>query len=301
MQSWMDAPDMNNLTALYYAVEKGYGEICFRLLMAKANPNVLDQIGASPLHVASQRNYDGILMLLIDFGGDFQISNNLGNTPLHIAALRNSDRCVKYLLKRGANRNALNTLNETPLNIAELFRLDDTAECIRTFNDKNIEPPPKEPCPITPQDSLIVNNVLKALEFKHGFQIEPSPISIANQTVIERNLLKKERSRMIYDSSRDPEDAKDIFYLNSRMDILECRETVIDMPLSDKASLQECRNGLQNAFMDNCIKSNVISSLQIMRSQIDSFYIGETSSNLEDLLYSFTVLENSLQELLNFK
>jgi hypothetical protein len=188
------------------------------------------------------------------------------------------------------------------LKIAELFRLDDTAECIRTFHDKNIEPPPKEPCPITPQDSLIVNNVLKALEFKHRFQIEPSPISIANQTVIERNLFKKEqRSRMMSDSSNDPEDTKDILYLNSRMDILESRETVIDTTLSDKASLQECRNGFQNAFTGNCIKSNVISSLQIMRSQIDSFYIGETSSNLEDLLYSFTVLENSLQELLNCK
>ena len=106
---------------------------------------------------------------------------------------------------------------------------------------------------------------------------------------------------MISDSSNDPEDTKDILYLNSRMDILESRETVIDTPLSDKAPLQECRNGFQNAFMGNCIKSNVISSLQIMRSQIDSFYIGETSSNLEDLLYSFTVLENSLQELLNCK
>ena len=74
---------MNNLTALYYAVAKGYGEISFRLLMAKANPNISDENGKTPLHIASIQNYDGILMLLIDFGGNIKSQNISGNTPLH--------------------------------------------------------------------------------------------------------------------------------------------------------------------------------------------------------------------------
>lgn len=286
---------MDKLTALYYSVSKGHGEICFRLLMAKANPNISDENGKSLLHVASIDNYDGILMLLIDFGGDLTATNIAGNTPLHVAASRNSDRCVKCLLKRGANRTVLNKTHQTPSKIAELGGFSDIVECIEGFDDKDIEPPPKEPCPVTPHDTLIVNNVLQALQNSGGFKIQRAPISIANQTVIEKNLLKNEekRSRMISDSSRDTEDYN---YSNAHINSIE---TVLENPfISDDEEAYDINDSLKVVKDPKSIEGKVLTYLDQMRSKIDSIYIGEPLNNAEALLESFSVLESSLKKLL---
>ena len=138
MRAWIDAPDINNLTALYYAVAIGHGEISFRLLMARSNPNISDETGKSCLHSASAGNFEGILMLLIDFGANIDSRNITGNTPLHVAAGRNSDHCVKFLLKRGANSEAVNKTNQTPFMIAHSADLPEIAELIQDFEDRNI-------------------------------------------------------------------------------------------------------------------------------------------------------------------
>lgn len=267
--------------------------------MAKANPNISDENGKTPLHLASIENYDGILMLLIDFGGDLKATNIAGNTPLHVAASRNSDRCVKCLLKRGANRFILNKTSQSPSKIAALCGFGEISECIESFDDKNIVPPPKEPCPVTPKDTLIVSNVLHALQNSGGFEIEPAPISIADQTLMETNLLKteeKKRSRMMSESSKDTDD------YNNANPHLTSIETVLENPfISDEEEAYDINDSLKGDKDSQDLKSiegKVLIYLDQMRSKIDSIYIGEPLHNAEALLESFSALESSLRELL---
>jgi hypothetical protein len=226
-------------------------------------------------------------------------TNIAGNTPLHVAASRNSIRCVESLLKRGANRSVLNKTSQTPSKIAALCGFGEISECIERFDDKNIVPPPTEPCPVTPRDTLIVSNVLHALLNPGGFEIEPAPISIADQTLMETNLLKteeKKRSRMMSESSRDTED------YNNSIAHLTSVETVLENPfISDEEEAYDINDSLKGDKDTKDLKSikgKVLIYLDQMRSKIDSIYIGEPLNNAEALLESFSVLESSLKELI---
>jgi ankyrin repeat protein len=96
-------------TALHI-VTKGRDIVWLNFLLAKrANPNVRDGQGNTPLQLASQIGWGEGISLLLDRGATVDQPNNGGETPL-IRAVQNRDMAsVRLLLAAGANPNKHDT------------------------------------------------------------------------------------------------------------------------------------------------------------------------------------------------
>ena len=97
-----------------------------RLLGKRADPNVADDLGRTPLHCAvgspettSSDRYE-VLSHLLTAGGDPNARRTTGETPLHDAATipRETAAPVDLLLRAGADPNARDDLGSTPLHYA---------------------------------------------------------------------------------------------------------------------------------------------------------------------------------------
>jgi ankyrin repeat protein len=116
-------PDVHNVTAIFSAVSENLYEITNELLKKKANPNVWNNDGFSPICMAVMRNPNtNILELLLDNGADINDKSKLPegtHTPLHEAVYQLNVVFIKYLLERGANYNIKNFKGLTPLQLLE--------------------------------------------------------------------------------------------------------------------------------------------------------------------------------------
>lgn len=61
--------------------------------------------GQSALHLACILNFTAGAIILLEHKANIDIRDNLGYTPLHMAVIFNSKTCVELLLNRGANPN----------------------------------------------------------------------------------------------------------------------------------------------------------------------------------------------------
>ncbi|KAK8896054.1 hypothetical protein M9Y10_013942 [Tritrichomonas musculus] len=104
--------------------------MCVKFLLEyKADPDILDVDGYTPIHAAVERGFIDIVKLLLDFGAKpclyKEARNSVRNvriiqywTPLHIACQNNYPDILKLLLDSGAPANAQNNTKVTPLHIA---------------------------------------------------------------------------------------------------------------------------------------------------------------------------------------
>ncbi|KND01062.1 uncharacterized protein SPPG_04154 [Spizellomyces punctatus DAOM BR117] len=146
--AWVNCPDAQNLTPLYYAAVGGHHECVLRLLIARADTDIYDETGKGPLHIACFNNHEAIASLLIDHGANLNTVNAVGNTPLHVAATRNAKECAKWLVMRGCERERTNKSGQTPLQLASMSGNVDIAELIKKFTNDMIVPPPPKPLPV---------------------------------------------------------------------------------------------------------------------------------------------------------
>ena len=110
--------DNEGTTPLYIACSRNYVTIAEKMLLAKANPNVLDKDGFSPLFVAAQENYVDIVELLLRYKADADIRGNDGFTPLHTAAQNNFQIPARMLVEAKANINLSTTNGFSALHMA---------------------------------------------------------------------------------------------------------------------------------------------------------------------------------------
>jgi len=93
------------------------------LLKAGANPNVRTKYGEGVLEELTDRdnkhkgNQITILKLLLEYKANPNINNVAGTTPLHITVVNNNIECTRLLLQAGANPNP-NTIDHKPLTYA---------------------------------------------------------------------------------------------------------------------------------------------------------------------------------------
>jgi FOG: Ankyrin repeat len=104
-----------NSTLLNYTVNKYGRDIALMFLDKKANPNLINDYGFSPLLLASSRDLTDFAQLLIDHGADVNLKNDQGMTALHYAAGAGYMDMATLLVERGADVNARNSGNCTPL------------------------------------------------------------------------------------------------------------------------------------------------------------------------------------------
>jgi len=101
--SLLDEQDSEGLTALSMACMGGFEAIVKELLAFGASPHLVtlkDNDGC--LHFACRYGYHGIALSLINSKADINIRNLLGYTPLHEAILRHRRSTVQLLISRGA-------------------------------------------------------------------------------------------------------------------------------------------------------------------------------------------------------
>lgn len=85
------------------------------LLNMKADPNVCNKDGMTPLAVASSLENLEIMELLIKNNADMMLSFSLYGTPLHIVAIEGKVNAARKLLNMGINPNVLDSEGTTPL------------------------------------------------------------------------------------------------------------------------------------------------------------------------------------------
>lgn len=103
-------------TPLLYASRYGNEDIARILIDAGANVNQRNLEGRIPLHDASWNGYSRQLVnLLLDKGSNVNAKDMNGWTPLHMASGKDNDDIVRILLKRGADRDAQTKIGKSEL------------------------------------------------------------------------------------------------------------------------------------------------------------------------------------------
>ncbi|CAM9824554.1 unnamed protein product [Ectocarpus fasciculatus] len=103
-------------SALHVAAGRDDQHLSRVLLIAGADPNLLDGIGRSPLHVAAEEGHPRVLRLLLLKGAD--VSKEVRwhkRTPLYLAAKNGHTSCVCALLVSGADKDRGDIFESTPL------------------------------------------------------------------------------------------------------------------------------------------------------------------------------------------
>lgn len=107
-------------TALFYVINQDEDyEIINLLLHSKADPNIQDSSGYTPLMLATGAS---ILKLLIHNDANPDIRNKHGNTALMSQILYQNAEGVKILLNSRADPLIRNKIDETPLILAKKLR-----------------------------------------------------------------------------------------------------------------------------------------------------------------------------------
>jgi cytohesin len=118
--------DASGQTPLFYTLP--LTGIVERLLAATAGVNATNNQGETPLHWAAGARLKTAAELLLEHGADINAQDHAGNTPLHFAVLQHpgdaplptwAKEMVDFLLSKGADPNIRNKDGKTPLDWAK--------------------------------------------------------------------------------------------------------------------------------------------------------------------------------------
>ena len=105
-------------SALHTFAISGLVQFMEFLLSIKADPNVRDSDGQTPLHLAAERGQKEAVELLLDRGAKTDVQAYDGDTPLHRALVEKQNEIAKILINKGADVNIANNRGITPKQIA---------------------------------------------------------------------------------------------------------------------------------------------------------------------------------------
>jgi ankyrin repeat protein len=142
----LNAKNEKGETALTAAIETAEPKI-IRLLLDKADINMRDDLGNSPLHLALKKNEMDVFESLLEKNADVNVlgkgerANN--QSVLYVAVYRNDEELVKKLLEKGANPNLADSDGALPLSEAVLGS-DVNPEIVKMLLDKGANPNTQE-------------------------------------------------------------------------------------------------------------------------------------------------------------
>ena len=102
---------------MVYAIDQGNIELVKILLEAGADPNAKTQSGQVP--VIQALDNPEIFKLLIKYKANLDVTDSYGNTPLVNAVQNNNIEMVKALIEAGADKNKADQAGTTPLELAK--------------------------------------------------------------------------------------------------------------------------------------------------------------------------------------
>jgi cytohesin len=110
----VNEPQIDNATALHWAVENNDPGMTKLLLDAGADPNLRNRVGAPPILAAAVNGSAEVLELLLAGGADPNITvSTTGDTPLMLASRTGISAAVEVLIKHGADVNAAESWGKT--------------------------------------------------------------------------------------------------------------------------------------------------------------------------------------------
>jgi len=191
--------------ALHYAAEQGRVKMCKELLAHQADPNRLNKLLQTPLHLAMKNENLECVQLLIEHGANPYLYDKLGNLPhnysrvssagvkkilvdsevnpniknihltsLHQMASAGKTEIVKYLLDRKADVNRLNKNGCSPLHLA---MFNGQIECAEMLVDQGAVLNVPGGLKMTPLDFFLI----------HVFVCFSSDQAASNRNEIEKN------------------------------------------------------------------------------------------------------------------
>jgi ankyrin repeat protein len=115
---WLNKKDSQG-HPLHTAIKHGWGDLVDRMLHLRANLELKDRDGYTPLQVASQHCRDPtILKKLLEAGADLEACTAEVSTSLLLAAEAGHSSNVNSLIEAGASLRAVNTLKQTAVHVA---------------------------------------------------------------------------------------------------------------------------------------------------------------------------------------
>ena len=121
--------DMSGTSCLHYAVV-GSSENCVRLLLAsKAEMEVKDSDGRTPLLHAALRS-SGLVKFLLEFGADMEAQDHYGQRPILVAVMYDQPQNVRQLMHAGADTFARDSYGDTVLDYAIYFNAHSTLRVV---------------------------------------------------------------------------------------------------------------------------------------------------------------------------
>jgi ankyrin repeat protein len=164
-------------TPLLSAASSGRDEVVELLLANKADVNAKRSGGWTALHLAAYYNYLKVVTLLLAGGADVNAVDNDGKTPLHKAIVFKGQReMVELLLSSGADVNPKDKNGKTPLHLVASAEKADVAELLLA---KNADVNARDARGKTPLDLALITeqqDVIHLLRRYGGQESTPAPI-----------------------------------------------------------------------------------------------------------------------------
>jgi ankyrin repeat protein len=139
-----DVIETNSLrTPLFYAVQQGQTGMVRLLLDRKADPNLKDRGGMTPLLIAARgtdKTRNEIAQMLIAAKADIDGRSVYGETAMQLAAERGFTDTVLLLLDKGATANAQSAVNTALLKAAGAGKLDEIHQLLNRGANPNAQP-----------------------------------------------------------------------------------------------------------------------------------------------------------------
>jgi len=121
---------------LHSAVKANRIDLVDEFLLQRADANVVDQYGWTPLFIAAEKGFWEITDTLLRGGAKVEMIDNEGNTSLHFAATRGSKRIVSTLVRAGAKAGIKNDQGRIPLaRVPDTLELKEKEKIIHLLKD----------------------------------------------------------------------------------------------------------------------------------------------------------------------
>jgi ankyrin repeat protein len=112
-----------NNHAIHYAVKFGMMSLCYKLIMAKINIDIVNSNLQTPVIMAAKFGHLNVLKLLFSFGANFDAIDLKGFNAIFYAVARKDGKMVKYLASRGTNPKFKNTEGLSPIKLSKIVKL----------------------------------------------------------------------------------------------------------------------------------------------------------------------------------
>jgi ankyrin repeat protein len=133
----INVTDSEKFTLLHMLAEDKNGNNCMKLLIdKKADVNLVNVHGQSPLHIAVGANNIEAARMLIDAGAIIDLPDKNGVTPLTIAMANKNNDMVNFLIDKGADIKQLDADGFGLLHLAVHF---DNIEAMELLIDKELD------------------------------------------------------------------------------------------------------------------------------------------------------------------